>query len=152
MADNEGLGRRMRDARRDLAKAADAEPLSFREIGELVASAMGREEPFRYQTVAQWFGGREPESFVATVEALASILKVDPGWLGFGGGPVLPAATGAQAQPSNGILVDVSSLEAVPDPDAGLSVVEDPPEAPRSLGGRRRRVDDNRPVQKKPPS
>lgn len=94
MAENEGFGRRLRDARRDVAKATDEEP-SYQEIGELVARRVGRKEPYRYQTVAQWFSGREPES-LAVVAALAVVLGINPCFLAFGdeggGGMSMPAA------------------------------------------------------------
>lgn len=85
MTDNQGWGRRLRDARRDWEKLADGE-LGFKEIGIEVAALIGRETDYTYQAVSKWFAGSEPESF-AVVEALAKILNVSPGYLAFGETP-----------------------------------------------------------------
>ena len=84
MADSPELGRRLRDAKRDYEKRHDVD-LSWREIGERVATVLGRDKPVAYQVVQRWFtDGREPQDFVDTLRAIASVLETDPHSLTFG--------------------------------------------------------------------
>lgn len=83
MPTNAEFGQRAREARRLWSLAHDAE-LTYGEIGQLVADAMGRDGPFSHQAVRRWFvEGQEPDSF-ATTAALAQVLAVPPEWLAFG--------------------------------------------------------------------
>jgi hypothetical protein len=122
MADNPEMGRRLRDARRDRAIVTDRE-LSFKDIGAMVAMRVGRKQPYRYQTVALWFGGREPESY-RIVTALGAILGKSPCYLAFGEEP----------KPITG---DVNLMRPVPeetdsdDPADGVDKVKVPPKKPR---------------------
>ena len=95
---NAGFGRRLRDAKRELEQQLDRD-VTYEEVGHAIAKRLKRKGDFTSAAVTRWFGGREPESF-AVVEALASFLKSDPGYLAFGIVTVqqkAPAELGAEA-------------------------------------------------------
>lgn len=82
MAQNSGFGARLRTAKRRFEEARDPEPVSDREIGELVGKALGR-EAYSSQAVNRWLKGRVPDD-LAVIEAIAQVLGVTPEWLAFG--------------------------------------------------------------------
>lgn len=107
---NAEFGQRAREARRLWSLRHDAE-LTYGEIGQRTADAMGRADPFSHQAVRRWFvEGQEPDSF-ATTEALARVLEAEPEWLAFGKGAP-PAANGYPA-------ATTAPLNPVPRPAAG---------------------------------
>lgn len=104
MADHPELGRRLRDAKREYEKRHDVKNLSWREIGERVGAAMGR-EPVSYQVVQRWFmEGREPAAFVDTIIAIAEVLETDPRLLTFGLPPKAKTAPRDDEEPISGDL------------------------------------------------
>lgn len=95
MPDNAEFGRRLRDAKREYEMRHDRD-LSWRELGERIGAAMGR-EPYVAEVVRRWFQmGREPAEFAIT-EAIARVLETDPRVLAFG--PAEPPAPPARAAP-----------------------------------------------------
>jgi transcriptional regulator with XRE-family HTH domain len=59
-------------------------------LGALVSERLGREQRITGATVSRWeSGGAVPD--LATVEAIAEVCGVDPGWLAFGEKSAAPA-------------------------------------------------------------
>lgn len=59
------------------------------EVAGLVAKALGNGDPVSPSTVGRWLKGSVPD--LATLEAIAVVCGVDPGWLTFGRASSAPA-------------------------------------------------------------
>lgn len=74
VATDEVWGRNLRTAKRAFEEKHDVS-LTYKLIGEKVATAMGRPRPFGHSTVLNWFeNGQEPEGF-PVLRALAGVLE-----------------------------------------------------------------------------
>lgn len=69
------------------------------ELGKWIGDARGTDAPDK-GTVSRWATG-EQKPDLATIEAIAAVCGVDPGWIAFGektGAPAPPSAAAMQAQ------------------------------------------------------
>jgi transcriptional regulator with XRE-family HTH domain len=78
----EGFASRLRRAFRALEDRLGRD-LTQTELGEMVGKQL-REDAISQPSVARWFAGTLPEHY--RMVALAQVLGVDPGWLGYGSG------------------------------------------------------------------
>lgn len=70
----------------------EGRPIDKTEIGRRVSARVARAKPYSGTAASNWFTGAEPD--LDTQEALAAVLGVDPGWLGFGEASQAPAPAG----------------------------------------------------------
>lgn len=61
--------------------------VSQTQLAELVADRL-HGKPRDQSTVGRWFRGAMPDA--VTIQAIADVCGVEPGWLAFGRGPMLP--------------------------------------------------------------
>ena len=87
------------------------------EIGREIARYWGQQEAVKQGTVSRWFRGSVPD--LRTIWALASVLNVDAGWLGFGDLSKAPRPTwwaatggGTSAESDDELATDVEAMEA----------------------------------------
>ena len=57
--------------------------VTLAEFGELIASEMGRDEPFTAAAVSRWEKGVQMPS-PRVIEAIATVTHLDPGWISHG--------------------------------------------------------------------
>lgn len=58
--------------------------ITLRELGERIATAEGRAEPYADSVVRRWFKGLSEPSTLALWRAIAAVLGESPSWLAFG--------------------------------------------------------------------
>lgn len=81
-----GLARRMFEAVNHLERTLGRK-VTLAEIGQLVAGAQhGRDDDYAPSVVARWIKGTQEPRSREQWAALATALRVDPGWLAFGVG------------------------------------------------------------------
>ena len=90
-----GFSDRVLWAIQELERVERKRKIENSEIGRRVAEKMGREEPYRSQSVGRWLEESEPGLDV--IVGLAEVLGVDPGWLAFGEASKAPAPSGYDA-------------------------------------------------------
>jgi transcriptional regulator with XRE-family HTH domain len=57
-----------------------------RELGELIARRMGKDEPITQSAVGKWMNREDPNTpDYRTLDAIADVLRVDRAWLAWGG-------------------------------------------------------------------
>ena len=91
-----GFGERVRYAleRLNLRRPRPSDEITQEAFGSLVAAKLSR-KPYKQGAVGNWLSGTIPN--VVTIQAMAEILSVDPGWLAFGEASEAPAPGGFQA-------------------------------------------------------
>lgn len=90
MFDAGGFNLRLRQATK-LREVSIGRDLEQEAVGQLVGGALGV-APISQAAVSRWYKSAEPG--LATIQALAEILNVDPGWLAFGDASGAPAPVG----------------------------------------------------------